>query len=88
MKKWIRTAHAIIFRLSNKTVQVIFGDRTELFICSDSKIITYVDKGGVVSTFPISQALQGGNLEMAKRLKYTKDVLSKIGQPRPDTGNK
>ena len=27
IKKWVRTRHAILFRLSNKTVQVLFFDR-------------------------------------------------------------
>jgi hypothetical protein len=27
LKKWVRTKHAILFRLSNKTVQVVFFDR-------------------------------------------------------------
>jgi hypothetical protein len=27
LKKWVRTRHAILFRLSNKTVQVVFFDR-------------------------------------------------------------
>jgi POLO box duplicated region len=27
LKKWVRTRHAILFRLSNRTVQVLFFDR-------------------------------------------------------------
>ena len=27
LKKWVRTKHAILFRLSNRTVQVLFMDR-------------------------------------------------------------
>ena len=30
VKKWMRTRHAIMFRLSNKIVQVNFQDHTEL----------------------------------------------------------
>ena len=27
LKKWVKTKHAILFRISNRTVQVIFYDR-------------------------------------------------------------
>ena len=30
LKKWVRTKHAILFRLSNGTVQVVFYDHTEV----------------------------------------------------------
>jgi hypothetical protein len=30
LKKWVRTRHAILFRLSNRTVQVLFFDRSEV----------------------------------------------------------
>ena len=34
LKKWVRTRHAILFRLSNRTVQVLFFDRRyTLFLC-------------------------------------------------------
>ena len=48
VKKWLFTEHAIIFRLSNKVVQVSFLDKSELLLCSDSKIVTNVDKMGLL----------------------------------------
>ena len=35
VKKWVRTRHAILFRLSNHTVQVIFLDGTEVILSSE-----------------------------------------------------
>ncbi len=32
VKKWMRTKHAIMFRLSNKIVQVNFQDHTEILL--------------------------------------------------------
>ena len=35
LKKWVRTKHAILFRLSNRTVQVLFMDRRYVqYVCS------------------------------------------------------
>ena len=76
VKKWMRTRHAIMFRLSNKIVQVCFQDHTEIILSSESRIVTYVNKKGERSTYPLSSALENSNYEMTKRLKYTKDILT------------
>ncbi len=37
VRRWFRSKHAVIFRLSNKSVQVIFVDQSELLISSIKK---------------------------------------------------
>lgn len=76
VKKWMRTKHAIMFRLSNKIVQVNFQDHTEILLNSESRLVTYVNKKGERQTLPLSEALESNNAEMTKRLKYTKDILT------------
>ena len=76
VKKWMRTRHAIMFRLSNKIVQVCFQDHTEIILSSESRVVTYANKKGERSTYPLSTALESNNYEMTKRLKYTKDILT------------
>lgn len=76
VKKWMRTKHAIMFRLSNKIVQVNFQDHTEILLNSENRFVTYVNKKGERSTMPLNQALESNNAEMTKRLKYTKDILT------------
>lgn len=76
VKKWMRTKHAIMFRLSNKIVQVNFQDHTEILLNSENRLVTYVNKKGERSTLPLNQALESNNAEMTKRLKYTKDILT------------
>ena len=80
VKKWMRTRHAIMFRLSNKVVQVNFQDHTEIILSSESKVVTYVNKKGERLTYPLSTAMESSNMEMAKRLKYTKDILTHMLQ--------
>mmetsp|Transcript_25403 Transcript_25403/g.44891 ORF Transcript_25403/g.44891 Transcript_25403/m.44891 type:complete len:604 (-) Transcript_25403:145-1956(-) len=75
VKKWTRNKHAIMFQLSNKTVQVIFFDKTEAVLSSRSHTVTYVDKKGQVQAYPLTNVLDVPNAELAKRLKYTKDIL-------------
>ena len=76
VKKWMRTRHAIMFRLSNKVVQVNFQDHTEIMLSAETKVVTYVNKKGERSTYPLNSAMESANLEMVKRLKYTKDILT------------
>lgn len=80
VKKWMRTKHAIMFRLSNKIVQVNFQDHTEILLNSESRLVTYVNKKGERQTLPLNQALESNNAEMTKRLKYTKDILTHMLQ--------
>lgn len=72
----MRTKHAIMLRLSNKIVQVNFQDKTEIILSSEARVVTYVNKQGLRSTHPLTSALESNNMEMAKRLKYTKDILT------------
>jgi len=85
----MRTRHAIMFRLSNKIVQVNFEDHTEIILSSETREVTYVNKKGVRATYPLSTALESTNVEMAKRLKYTKEILTHMltaNQPRQPGG--
>lgn len=72
VKKWMKTKHAIMFRLSNKIVQVNFTDKSEIILSSEQKLVTYINLRGERSEYPLATALDSKNAEMAKRLKYTK----------------
>lgn len=76
VKKWMKAKHAIIFRLSDKTVQVVFNDNTQMILTQQLKVVTYVDKEKNKQTQLLSLALESENAAMVKRLKYTKEVLS------------
>jgi len=78
LKKWVRTRHAILFRLSNRTVQVVFFDHTEVLLSSEAKLVTYVDKTRNRSTHSLSAVMKEPRADIAKRLKYTKDILYQL----------
>ena len=80
IKKWIMTSHAIIFRLSNKVVQVYFQDRSELFLNAESRNVIFINKHKICSAFPLSSAMESKDKEMIKRLKYTKEILTTMLQ--------
>ncbi len=86
VKKWMRTRHAIMFRLSNKLVQVTFEDKTEIVLSSETREVTYVNKKGERETYPLSSALESTNAEMSKRLTYTKNILTHMLSSAASTG--
>ena len=78
VKKWVRTKHAILFSLSNRTVQVIFYDQTEILLTPDVAFLTYVDKHRGRSTYSFTDELVGCSPEIARRLKFTKEILQSL----------
>jgi len=54
-----------MFRLSNKIVQVNFHDKTEILLSSENRQVTYVNKKGERSTYPLASALESQNQEMS-----------------------
>lgn len=78
LKKWVRTKHAILFRLSNCTVQVIFFDKTEVLLSSEARVVTFVEKSGERKLYPLTEVTKNPSGEIAKRLKYSKDILQQL----------
>lgn len=78
MKKWIKTKHAMLFRLSNGTVQVLFYDMTEVLISSEGNLITFVDKEKNRFVHSIAEIANKQHGDVSRRLKYAKEILSQL----------
>ena len=76
VKKWLTTAHAVIFRLNNKTMQVFFNDNTELFVGASKKHVTFIDKGANCYMVPLGEVSETEHAKVFKRLQYVKDALT------------
>jgi len=72
VKKWLKTKHALVLKLSNKVMQVNFEDGTELIMSSKTKKVSLLDKKGQRVTYPVSHALKTDNKELIKRLNYAR----------------
>lgn len=53
IKKWKRAKKAILLRNSNKVIQVIFSDQSELVLASGSGIVTFVNSKKEIKTCPL-----------------------------------
>ena len=78
VKKWMRTKHAILFRLSNQTIQIVFYDQTEILFTPDERFVTHVDRQHNRATYYLNDELVGTNPELAKRTKYAKEILQQL----------
>ncbi|XP_027196257.2 serine/threonine-protein kinase polo [Dermatophagoides pteronyssinus] len=74
---WFRTNSAIVFHLTNGTVQInYFKDHIKLILCPHMAAVTYVNETGDFRAYKFSLLEEHGvNSELLNRLKYAKEVL-------------
>ena len=78
VKKCMNTQHSMVFRLSNKLIQIWFTDTTELLLSSVKKHVTFINKCKELYSCPLSSAMDSNNKQLVKRLKYSKDILTNM----------
>ena len=60
VRKWVRTRHAILFRLSNRTIQVVFFDNSEVILSTEAREMSYRSKAGERSNHVLADVFQSG----------------------------
>jgi polo-like kinase 1 len=76
---WKRTKDAILFHLSNNSVQINFHDHTKIVVSQEPNIVTFVDKKGTRSTHYLSDCTAPSE-ELLRRLKYVDACLQQLIQ--------
>lgn len=70
LRKWTRRGSALMFSLSNKDIQVVFFDKTEIVLSFRNHTVTYCDKHGTSKTLLLADALQNPCYDLSRRLRY------------------
>ena len=78
MTRWLKTKNCIFFRLSNKLNQAHFFDKSEIILNNKTKLATYKDTIGKISSYKLQNDLNFDNKEMNKKLKYVKQLLIRL----------
>jgi len=78
LTKYLRTKRAVIFRLSNKVVQVNFFDHTKLMFSGDGDIVSFVDRNRVMKSYRLLEFIKMGNTDEINRLNYIKSILEQL----------
>ncbi|KAA0163950.1 hypothetical protein FNF28_04055 [Cafeteria roenbergensis] len=84
LKKWLRTEHAAVFRLSDRTVQACFFDGSAVALSPDATGAMFTDKHGVRSRHALATVAEKGGPSVVKRLRYVKDLLNGLVQGATD----
>jgi hypothetical protein len=77
VKNWLRTKHAILFRLSNRTIQVNFTDGSEILLSSEAQACVFVNKKTKRRSAHLLAKLPA-DPELLRRLRYVKEVLHQL----------
>jgi len=75
VKKWMKTRHATLFRLSNKLMQFQFRDKTQIIFDGTNKGVLYITKTNEIFKSELKDALNSEDEGYLKRLKYAKSLL-------------
>ena len=76
LKKWLRTEHAAVFRLSDRTVQACFFDGSSVAVSPDCGAAMFTDKHSARSHHLLATIATTGSQSVLKRLRYVKDLLA------------
>ena len=75
VKKWLKTRHAIVFRLSNRQIQVNFFDNSCIILGMDTNQVAYVNKQKQCVVHSVPKGIEAPTPDMEKRLKYAREIL-------------
>ncbi|CAH0475014.1 unnamed protein product [Peronospora belbahrii] len=79
VKKWVKTRHAVLFQLSNGTIQLNFFDKSKLMLSANARVATYLNRDGNLAVFSSSKVILASEPpDLGKRLRYAKDMLQQM----------
>ena len=84
VRKWWKTSHSTIFRLSNRLIQGDFRDSSRIFLSNTDKSIQYIDKTGEKRRIMVGNLRDKGNKEILERVNYVKEVLRQREMREPE----
>lgn len=78
IKKWHKAQNAMVFWLSNKTIQVAFEDKANIIMNTTNHEVTLETTQGEILTCSLALAMESDNAELVARVKRAKDLLSEV----------
>jgi hypothetical protein len=81
VRKWLRTKHAIVFRLTVGVVQINFFDHTKIIVNEPLDFVTYIGKSGNIATYRLADVACSSHPsveDLVSRLSYATDVVGHL----------
>eukprot|EP00487_Bulimina_marginata_P008076 TRINITY_DN3008_c0_g1_i1.p2 TRINITY_DN3008_c0_g1~~TRINITY_DN3008_c0_g1_i1.p2 ORF type:complete len:169 (+),score=19.07 TRINITY_DN3008_c0_g1_i1:702-1208(+) len=82
VRMWLKEKYAMLFKLTNNTVQVNFTDSSKL-VFRDSSLVLYRDKNGNKNIYTMPEIYKSKQKDTKRReYKYTQQLLLKIQEEK------
>ena len=75
VKKFLISKTAILFRLSNKLIQIFFNDNTEVTFSTETTDFMFKNKKGEEEQESIQNAMSGDDNDLIKKIKVAKNLM-------------
>ena len=75
IKKFLISKNAVLFRLSNKLIQIFFNDETEMNFSTETTKFLYINQEGKEINRDIQDAMNGSDKDLINKIKISKNML-------------
>ena len=75
IKKFLISKNAVLFRLSNKLIQIFFKDNTEVSFSTETTKFIYINQDGKEINRDIQDAINGNDKDLINKIKISKNML-------------
>ena len=75
IKKFLISKNAVLFRLSNKLIQIFFNDDTEVSFSTETTKFLYINHDGMEINRDIQDAINGNDKDLINKIKISKNLL-------------
>ena len=75
IKKFLVSKNCVLFRLSNKLIQIFFNDDTEVSFSTETTKFLYINQEGKEINRDIQDAMNGTDKDLTNKIKISKNML-------------
>ena len=75
IKKFLISKNGVLFRLSNKLIQIFYNDNTEMSFSTETTKFLYINKDGKEINRDIQDAINGIDKDLITKIKVSKNML-------------
>ena len=75
LKDFLKVQQATLLRLSNKLVQIVFSDQTEIMLSTEATDVIFRNKNGEEVFDSIQSIMASDSVEIIKRIKFSKNLM-------------
>ena len=87
VRKFLITKAGIVFRLSNKILQIMMNDKTFLCFTTEKNSFDYINTKGEETEYYIEKVMNSEDMELIKKIRLAKNILINYGKTQKEILN-